>query len=242
MKKNVIVVDDEPIIRLDLHQMLEELGYEVIGEASDGFDAVELCRSRHPDIVLLDLEMSVFSGMSAAETILTENLADCVVICTAFADEEFLTQAGQAGVSGYLVKPIEQRMLRPTLEVAYAQSMRLAESDRAAAESERRWKESRLVERAKGQLAQDRRISEAQAYREMQQMAMGKRTTIAIIAQAVLDQSSQHDAVGRAKARLMREKRLSEDAAYKLLAQSARQRGTPIQEEAKRIRAGGTLK
>ena len=234
MKKNVIVVDDEPIIRLDLHQMLEELGYEVIGEASDGFDAVELCRSRHPDIVLLDLEMPVFSGMSAAETILTENLADCVVICTAFADEEFLTQAGQAGVSGYLVKPIEQRMLRPTLEVAYAQSMRLAESDR--------WKESRLVERAKGQLAQDRRISEAQAYREMQQMAMGKRTTIAIIAQAVLDQSSQHDAVGRAKARLMREKRLSEDAAYKLLAQSARQRGTPIQEEAKRILAGGTLK
>ena len=161
---------------------------------------------------------------------------------TAFADEEFLTQAGQAGVSGYLVKPIEQRMLRPTLEVAYAQSMRLAESDRAAAESERRWKESRLVERAKGQLAQDRRISEAQAYREMQQMAMGKRTTIAIIAQAVLDQSSQHDAVGRAKERLMREKRLSEDAAYKLLAQSARQRGTPIQEEAKRILAGGTLK
>lgn len=73
-------------------------------------------------------------------------------------------------------------------------------------------------------------------------MAMGKRTTIAIIAQAVLDQSSQHDAVGRAKARLMREKRLSEDAAYKLLAQSARQRGTPIQEEAKRILAGGTLK
>ena len=71
MKKNVIVVDDEPIIRLDLHQMLEELGYEVIGEASDGFDAVELCRSRHPDIVLLDLEMPVFSGMSAAETILT---------------------------------------------------------------------------------------------------------------------------------------------------------------------------
>jgi len=242
MKKTIIVVDDEPIIRLDLHQMLEELGYEVVAEAADGFDAVEFCRKKHPDIVLLDLEMPVFNGMSAAETILSEKLAGCVVICTAFADEEFLERAGQIGVSGYLVKPIEQRMLRPTLEVAFAQSARLEESGRAAEESERKWQESRLVERAKGQLAQDRQIPEAQAYREMQQMAMRKRTTIAAIAQAVLDQSSQHDAVARAKAYLMREKRLSENAAYKILTQSAQQKGITVLEEAKRVLAGGTLK
>lgn len=239
MKKTVVVVDDEPIIRLDLHQMLEEIGYEVIAEASDGFDAVEACRTRRPDIVLLDLEMPVFNGMSAAETILAEDLAGCVVICTAFADEEFLARAGQIGVGGYLVKPIEQRMLRPTLEVAFAQGMRLAESGKAAEESERKWQESRLVERAKGQLARDRRIPEAQAYREMQQMAMRKRTTIAAIAQAVLDQSSQHDAVARAKAQLMREKRLSEDAAYKYLARSAQQKGLSVLEEAERVLAGG---
>lgn len=242
MKKTIIVVDDEPIIRLDLHQMLEELGYEVIAEAADGFDAVEFCRSKHPDIVLLDLEMPVFNGMAAAETILSENLAGCVVICTAFADEEFLERAGKVGVSGYLVKPIEQRLLRPTLEVAFAQSLRLAEAGRAVEASERKWRESRLVERAKGQLASERGIAESQAYREMQQMAMRKRTTIAVIAQAVLDQNTQQDAVARAKALLMRERRMSENAAYKYLTQSAQQRGVSVLEEAKRVLAGGASK
>ena len=68
-KKTVVVVDDEPIIRMDLGQMLEELNYEVVAEGADGFDAVELCRKKNPDVVLLDLEMPVFDGMTAAETI-----------------------------------------------------------------------------------------------------------------------------------------------------------------------------
>ena len=96
-KKTVVVVDDEPIIRMDLGQMLEELNYEVVAEGADGFDAVELCRKKNPDVVLLDLEMPVFDGMTAAETIINENLAGCVVICTAFADEDFLEQAGRIG-------------------------------------------------------------------------------------------------------------------------------------------------
>ena len=95
MERTIIVVDDEPIIRLDLCQMLEELGFAVAAEGADGFDA--------------------------AETIIGEGLAGCVVICTAFADEEFIQRAGRAGVAGYLVKPIEPRMLKPTLEVALAQ-------------------------------------------------------------------------------------------------------------------------
>lgn len=103
MERTIIVVDDEPIIRLDLCQMLEELGFAVTAEGADGFDAVELCRQKHPDIVLLDLEMPIFDGMTAAETIIGEGLAGCVVICTAFADEEFIQRAGRAGVAGYLV-------------------------------------------------------------------------------------------------------------------------------------------
>ena len=97
MKRTVVVVDDEPIIRLDLRQMLEELDFRVVAEGSDGFDAVEFCRQKHPDIVLLDLEMPIFDGMAASETILAEELSDCVVICTAFADEEFIRKAGKKG-------------------------------------------------------------------------------------------------------------------------------------------------
>lgn len=78
MERTIIVVDDEPIIRLDLCQMLEELGFAVAAEGADGFDAVELCRQKHPDIVLLDLEMPIFDGMTAAETIIGEGLAGCV--------------------------------------------------------------------------------------------------------------------------------------------------------------------
>ena len=125
MKRRVLVVDDEPIIRWDLCQMLEELGFEIADQAGDGFDAVELCREKTPDIVLMDLEMPVFDGMSAAETIIEENLAGCVVICTAFVDDEFVASASRIGVSGYLVKPIEERMLKPALEVAWAQGQRL---------------------------------------------------------------------------------------------------------------------
>ena len=152
-KKTVVVVDDEPIIRMDLGQMLEELNYEVVAEGADGFDAVELCRKKNPDVVLLDLEMPVFDGMTAAETIINENLAGCVVICTAFADEDFLEQAGRIGVSGYIVKPVEARNLRPTIEMAYAQGRRLAKQKLAIGEANRRLEENRVIERAKGLLA-----------------------------------------------------------------------------------------
>ncbi len=235
MKKTVIVADDEPIIRMDLRQMLEELGYEIVAEAVDGYDAVEFCRKKKPDIVLLDLEMPIFDGMTAAETIFSERLAGCIVICTAFADEEFIARAGQAGAAGYLVKPIEQRMLRPALEVAYAQSKRLDESHKISEESIRKLQESRVIERAKGLLAHQKSIPEMDAYREMQQLAMRKRTTILSIAQAVLDQNTNGDVVGRAKLQLMREKHLSENAAYKILLQNARKKGITVIDEAKYV-------
>lgn len=242
MKKTVIVADDEPIIRMDLRQMLEELDYEVVAEAVDGYDAVEFCRKKKPDIVLLDLEMPIFDGMTAAETIFSEGLAGCIVICTAFADEEFVERAGQAGAAGYLVKPIEQRMLRPSLEVAYAQGKRLDELHKIAKESARKLQESRVIERAKGLLAQERSISETDAYREMQQLAMRKRTTILTIAQAVLDQNTNSDAVGRAKMQLMHEKQISENAAYKLLLQNARKKEISVIDEAKSVLARRGLK
>lgn len=242
MKKTVIVVDDEPIIRLDLRQMLEELDYEVVAEAADGFDAVEFCRSKQPDIALLDLEMPIFDGMTAAETIVAERLAGCVVICTAFADEDFIARAGLAGVTGYLVKPIEQRLLRPTLEVAFAQGRRLAQSRQAEADAARKLQEMRLIDRAKGQLARDRQISESEAYLEMQLTAMHKRTTLLAIAQAVLDQSSGYDAVARAKALLMQQRHISEAAAYRLIVQAAKQEGISNVDAAKRVLARKGLK
>lgn len=242
MKRTVIVVDDEPIIRLDLCQMLEELGFEVAAEGADGFDAVELCRQKRPDIVLLDLEMPIFDGMTAAQTILEEGLAGCVVICTAFADEDFIADAGRIGVSGYLVKPIEERMLRPALEIAWTQGEKYRKMQDEARRMREKLEEGRLIEQAKGRLAREKGYSESEAYREMQKTAMQKRVPVAAIARAVLNREMKKDWAIRAKELLMRQKKLSEPEAYRLLSQEAARKKVTLSEAARQIvEQGGIL-
>ena len=242
MKRTVVVVDDEPIIRLDLCQMLEEHDFQVVAEGADGFDAVEFCRQKHPEIVLLDLEMPIFDGMTAAETILAEELADCVVICTAFADEEFIRKAGNIGVSGYLVKPVEQRNLGPTLEIALAQGRRVSTYKEEVKEAERKIEENKIIERAKGRLAKVKNIPELDAYREMQKAAMEKRVALIVIAKAVLAQEIKQDEVMQAKKILMREKGLSEPEAYKFLSKMSARQKVSIKEVAAKVLDQGGIK
>ncbi|MEG1777444.1 MAG: response regulator, partial [Angelakisella sp.] len=170
-----IVVDDEPITRMDLSDMLREQGFSVVGEASDGFDAIELCRSLSPDVVLMDIRMPVFDGLSASETILSEELAGCVVLLTAFSSKELVERANQIGVTGYLVKPVEERLLLPTIEVALAQSLRLRTMREENRTILRQMEESKLVERAKIIIAKEKGISESEAYSELRQLSMNKR-------------------------------------------------------------------
>lgn len=177
--KTVLIVDDEPITRMDLSDMLRELGFGVAGEAADGFDAMELCRLKRPDVVLMDVKMPIFDGLSASETILAEELAGCVVLLTAFSDPEIIRRAGAAGVTGYLVKPVDQKSLLPTIEVALAQSLRLRESRRQAREAERRIQEDRQIHKAQQVLSRTQRCSESEAYRQMRKAAMDKRIPLA---------------------------------------------------------------
>ena len=151
-----VVVDDEPITRLDLRQMLEEMSFSVVGDAADGFDAIDLCRRHHPDVVLMDIRMPVFDGMTASETIISEDLAGCVVILTAFQDRDLIERANRIGVTGYLVKPVEERLLLPTLEVAMAQARRLREARLETAQMREKMEEQKLVGRAKAILAKKR--------------------------------------------------------------------------------------
>ena len=153
--RTVIIVDDEPITRMDLAEMLAELDFTVLGEAGDGFDAIELCRARRPDVVLMDVKMPVFDGLTAAETIVADDLAECVVLLTAFGHGDIVERANRIGVTGYLVKPIEQRMLLPTIEVALAQSRRLRQSRREAEQARRQVEESKVIARAQGLLAKE---------------------------------------------------------------------------------------
>ena len=151
--RTVIIADDEPITRMDLADMLTELDFQVVGQAGDGFDAVELCRAKRPDVVLMDMKMPVFDGLTAAETILQEDLAGCVVLLTAFNDEPLIRRASEAGVSGYLVKPVAQRSLLPAIEVALAQSQRM----RQAEATQQKMQEERRIRKAQQYLAQAQR-------------------------------------------------------------------------------------
>ena len=107
-KRTAVVVDDEPITCMDVAEMLREMGFDVVGEAADGFDAVELCRVHRPDLVLMDARMPVFDGLTASKTILEKHYCNCIVLLTAYQDRDMIEKATKAGVSGYLVKPIDQ--------------------------------------------------------------------------------------------------------------------------------------
>ena len=120
MKKKslrIVIADNESIIRMDLREMLEDAGHEVVGEAVDGWHAVEITRSRRPDLVIMDIKMPEMDGITAAKKISDENLAP-VLLLTAYSQPEIVDRAKDSGVLGYLVKPVEEENLFPAIEIA----------------------------------------------------------------------------------------------------------------------------
>ena len=230
--RTVVIVDDEPITRMDLADMLEEVGFSVAGEAADGFDAVEICRDKRPDVVLMDVNMPVFDGLTAAETILAEELAGCVVLLTAFSDREIIDRASKAGVTGYLVKPVAQQALLPAIEVAYAQAEELRKSRRKASEAEQSLEESRLIHKAQQLLAKAQQCTEAEAYQWMRKNAMSKRIRMAVLAEGLVKQLDRKDELERVKQYLRERKGLSDEKAYKYVVNYGRMHGLAVEDAA----------
>lgn len=201
--KTVIVVDDEPITRLDICQILEDLGFNVLDQAGDGFDAVELCRIHCPDVVLMDVRMPIFDGISATRTIVEEDIAGCVVLLTAFSDKDLIEDAVSVGVTGYLTKPLDQRLVLPTIEVAYAQSQKLKQSNKEKLEAEEKLQETKTIERAKSIIAKEKNVSALDAYKELRKTAMTKRCTLISLAKAIVEQYEKGDKSKRNKHKLM---------------------------------------
>ena len=233
--RTVIIVDDEPITRMDLAEMLAELDFTVLGEAGDGFDAIELCRARRPDVVLMDVKMPVFDGLTAAETIVADDLAECVVLLTAFGQRDIVERANRIGVTGYLVKPIEQRMLLPTIEVALAQSGGCGSPAGRRSRPAGRWRRARSSPGPRACWPRRWASPRTQAYQELRRMAMDKRTTIAALAAAFVEQRTRRQEVDQAKSLLQRRRRMSESNAYKYVVREAQQQGCSMEEAARRI-------
>ncbi len=157
---SVVIADDEPISRMDLKELLTEGGYTVLSEVSDGFDAVEQCKLYHPDLVILDIKMPFLDGISAAKIIYEEDLADTIIMLTAYSEREFIDQAKGCGVSGYLVKPIDEKSLVPSIELAVARSQELKRLRKDMEKVSERLKSRSVIEKAKGIIMQEQGMTE----------------------------------------------------------------------------------
>ena len=182
----VVIADDEPISRMDLKELLTEGGYTVVAEVSDGFDAVENCKLYHPDLVLLDIKMPSLDGLAAATIIYEEELADTIIMLTAYSEREFVEQAKDYGVSGYLVKPIDEKSLIPNIELVVAQSKEMKRLRKDMAKVSERLANRSIIEKAKGQVMQEQNLSEQEAYHYIRKLSQLKGLSMRRVAEMIL--------------------------------------------------------
>lgn len=186
MGLRVFIADDEPLTRMDLREMLEEEGYEVVGEAGDGFDAVEGCKKLDPDIVLMDIKMPLLNGIKAAEILKREGFTGCIIMFTAYNDSSFIDGASKNGVMGYFVKPIDERTFIPNLKILYSRKLELKNSASEVVKIKEKLEERKKVEKAKGIIMNMKEISESEAYEYLRKLSMDKRVSLSKIADIVI--------------------------------------------------------
>ncbi len=185
-KLRVVIAEDEALIRMDLAEMLGEEGYDVVGQAADGARAVELAEELRPDLVILDVQMPVLDGISAAERIAIERVAP-VVILTAYSQRELVERAREAGAMAYLVKPFGRSDLVPAIEMAVSRFAELSALEREVADLADRLETRKVVDRAKSQLQKALGLTEPEAFRWIQKTAMDLRLSMRQVAEGVLE-------------------------------------------------------
>ena len=181
----VLIAEDEALIRLDLKEMLEEEGYLVVAEVGDGQAAVDQAQALRPDLVVLDVQMPVLDGISAAEQIAAARIAP-VIVLTAFSQRELVERARDAGAMAYLVKPFSKNDLVPAIEVARARFSEMTALDGEVRTLEERLETRKVIEKAKGRLMTEQGLTEAAAFRWIQQTAMNQRTSMKALAETIL--------------------------------------------------------
>jgi len=180
-----VIADDEPIIRLDLKTLLEEMGNEVVGEAADGQKALELARSLKPDVVIMDIKMPVMDGLDAAKIIADEKIAP-VVLLTAYSQKDLIERAKEAGVFGYLVKPFQESDILPAIEIALARYLEAQDLETTVGNLEEKLEARKVIDRANGILIDKYQMGEADAFRRIQQQSMNQRRSMKEIAEAII--------------------------------------------------------
>lgn len=184
-RRRVVIAEDEALIRMDLREMLEEEGYEVIAEAGDGEAALSMVEKHRPDLAILDVKMPVLDGILVAERIAAARLAP-VLILTAFSQRELVERAREARAMAYVVKPFGKSDLVPAIEMAVSRYAEITALETEVADLNERLETRKLVDRAKGILQTNFGMTEPEAFRWIQRTSMDKRVTMREVAQLVI--------------------------------------------------------
>jgi response regulator NasT len=190
MAIRILVAEDEALIRMDLVEMLQEAGYEVIAQATNGEEAIALANEHNPDLAILDVKMPVLDGISAAEKIIP--IAP-VLMLTAFSQRELVERARDAGVMAYVVKPFTIGDLVPAIEIAMSRHTQMKSLADEVADLHERLETRKIIDRAKGILMKALNLSEPEAFSWIQRAAMDRRLTMKEVAQAVISPEAALD-------------------------------------------------
>ena len=182
----VVIVDDEVLIRMYIREILENNGYEVVGEAEDGLDAINVCREQKPDFVVMDIGMPVLTGLEAAKVINDEKLADFVIILTAYRDKDLARRAVDSDVMGYIVKPVDEDALIPAIEIAIHKFEQIKKMEKEFGKTKEALDDRKFVDRAKGLLMEKRKMTEKEAYVYIRKLAMDKGNSMVEISKTLL--------------------------------------------------------
>lgn len=189
-KPRVLVAEDEALIRLDLVELLNDEGYEVVGEVGDGEAAVAKARELEPDLVVMDVKMPRMDGISAAEVIANERIAP-VVMLTAFSQRDLVERAREAGAMAYVVKPFDASDVVPAIEIAMARFAEIRAVEDEVTDLEERLASRKAVDQAKGLLQAQLDLTEAEAFRWIQKTAMDLRKSMREVAEGVINHEKQ---------------------------------------------------
>ena len=186
----VLIVDDESLIRMDLRDIIESCGHEVVAEGTNGVEALELCKKHKPDIILMDVKMPELDGIEAAHQIGFHHEAP-VVLLTSYSQQDLIDKARDSGVYGYLIKPVREEQLVPTLEMALGRYESDAQLREKMAELEQSLEDRKIIQKGTGILMELYSISEVEAYNRIRTLSMNKQISIIETCNLIIKQSNK---------------------------------------------------
>ncbi|HEM3726022.1 TPA: response regulator [Streptococcus suis] len=186
MKGRILIADKDPMVRREVRQLLEKADFEVVAEASDGFEAIELSQKYRSDLVVMAIQLPLLDGLTASKKILDDELAYGVLLLTTQSDEQHIEKAKRYGVSGYLVKPLDAKSLIPMVEVCIAKGRQFQQMNHEMAKLSKKINDRIIIEKAKGLLMSRDQLSESAAFKHIRTISMQKRVPMVEIAKLLV--------------------------------------------------------